>query len=97
MKTVKLLKDRGGDKKGGRVTLPDEVADDLVKSGIAAPDAGDPPPAKAAPAATVPKAEYDALRGAATELEAENAEYAAENKKLADELKALKADLAKKP
>lgn len=106
MKTVRLLKDRGGDKKGGRITVPDDVAADLVKSGTATADLGGPAAESAAPAPvvpTVPKAEYDALlaeheplKAAAKELEAENAEYEAENKKLADEVKGLKAELAKK-
>lgn len=106
MKTVKLLKDRGGDKKGGRITVPDDVAADLVKSGTATADLGGPAAESAAPAPvvpTVPKAEHDelkaahdALKAASAEIEAENAELEADNKKLADEVKGLKAELAKK-
>jgi hypothetical protein len=106
MKTVRLLKDRGGDKKGGRITVPDDVAAELVKSGTATADLGGPAVESVAPAPvapTVPKAEYDtllaeheSLKAVSKEFEAEAVELEADNKKLAEEVKGLKAELAKK-
>lgn len=123
MKTVKLLKERNGDPVGGKVTLPDDVANDLVATGVATADLGVTTPKAAEPvtvppvAPVVPKAEYDhlknefdsvqkghaelqkahdALTAVAKEFEADNAALEADNKKLADEVKGLKAELAKK-
>lgn len=99
MKTVKLIKDRGGDKAGGRITVPDATADDLIAKGVATADAVEAPKAAPVPvvAPTVPQSEYDALKAKYDDLAKSAAELDAENKELADENKKLREQLAAHP
>lgn len=100
---LKMVKDKGGDKKDAVVTHPKPVADELVRAGFAVlytPDEDKRPARPAVP--TVPKADHEATKKELAEVEAANDRLetekrvlADENKKLADELKRAKDELVK--
>lgn len=94
MVPVKLLKDRRGDRAGGVITVPKDLADELIRQGVGKAHA---PAAKPAPAEEQPSAIERARKQAddaqrETEKEADRADRAeSANSKLREELAALKA------
>lgn len=99
LKTVRLLKERNGERPGALLTLPKGMTDELVRDGIATDRLEAPPVAGPKLAAqslpvygpVVPQPAHDALKKDYEDLKKDALELDEEHRKLRTEFEALKA------